>query len=62
MNLHNEIMNIQVSKKNQNKAIDEAMKTKRTYHEIMCHVYLCAHRDARHAAAELAGQNKGASE
>jgi|GEM_PF-3908556 len=54
MDLHGKIMNLQPNKRKQNKAIDEAMKTKRTYHEILCHVYACGHRDARHDAAELA--------
>lgn len=54
MDLHGQIMNIQSNKRDQNKAIDEAMKTWRTYNEILVAVYQRGHRDARHAAAELA--------
>jgi hypothetical protein len=60
MDLHGEIMNIQTNKRDINKAIDEAMKTHRTYHDILVAVYTRGHRDARHAAAELSlngGQN-----
>ena len=54
MNMHDAIMNIQANKRFQNKAIDYAMKQHRTYHEILVSVYQMGHRDARHAAAELA--------
>lgn len=54
MDLHGQIMNIQSNKRDQNKAIDEAIKTWRTYNEILVAVYQRGHRDARHAAAELA--------
>jgi hypothetical protein len=53
MDLHGEIMNIQSKTRDQNVAIDRALKSKRTYHEILVAVYQYGHRDARHAAAEL---------
>jgi len=54
MNKHAEIMNIQVNKRSQNKAIDEALKTFKTYHDILIAVYNRGHRDARHEAAKIA--------
>ena len=52
--LHNLIMNIRVTKNDQNKAIDESLKKWKTYHEILVAVYQLGHRDARRAAADLA--------
>jgi len=54
MDLHGQIMNIQANKRDQNKAIDESLKTWKNYHDILVAVYQRGHRDARHAAAELA--------
>ena len=58
MNLHNEIMNIQVSESMIEKAIEETMKAGGAY-DALALVYRQGHHDARHAAAELASQNKG---
>lgn len=53
MDLHSQIMNIQVSKKEQNRAIDEAIKKFKNLKDILVAVYLRGHRDGRHSAAEL---------
>ena len=58
MDLHAKIMNIQTGKKAQNKAIDEAIKGFKTYHDILVAVYRRGHRDARHEAAKLAFENR----
>ena len=54
MNLHGKIMNIQPDKFDANKAIAEAYKIFKTKSEVLYAVYRLGHRDARHAAAELA--------
>lgn len=53
MDLHAEIINIQVEKKKQNIAIDDAMKKFKSFREILVAVYTMGHRDARHKAAEV---------
>jgi hypothetical protein len=52
--LPEKIMNIQVNKLAQNKAIEESSASWRTYNEALISAYKLGHRDARHAAAELA--------
>ena len=54
MDLHGEIMNLQVEKRKQNLAIDEALKSHKNLRDIMVAIYTRGHRDARHAAAEKA--------
>ena len=56
MGLHGKIMNLQVEKRKQNVAIDEALKSHKNLRDIMVAIYTRAHRDARHAAAEIAAE------
>ena len=56
MDLHGKIMNLQVEKRKQNVAIDEALKSHKNLRDIMVAIYTRAHRDARHAAAEIAAE------
>ncbi len=56
MFLHGKIMNLQVEKRKQNVAIDEALKSHKNLRDIMVAIYTRAHRDARHAAAEIAAE------
>ena len=53
-NLHGKIMNIQVEKRSQGKALNEAIQTKKSLKDIVYYAYQLGHRDARHAAAEIA--------
>ena len=56
MDLHGKIINLQVKKRKQNVAIDEALKSHKNLRDIMVAIYTRAHRDARHAAAEIAAR------
>jgi hypothetical protein len=56
MDLHGEIMNINVEKRKQNLAIDDAMKRFKNMKDILVGVYARGHRDARHSAAEISAQ------
>lgn len=56
MNLHGQIMNLNPEKRKQNLAIDEAMKSSKSVHEMMVKVYARAFRDAKHSAAEIAAE------
>lgn len=56
MDLHGEIINLQVEKRKQNLAIDEALKSHKNLRDIMVAIYTRGHRDARHAAAEKASE------
>lgn len=58
MDLYTQIMNIPAKKKDQQAAIDYAMRTCRNYMDILCSVYQQGHRDARHKAAELASEHE----
>ena len=57
MDLHGQIMNINPEKRKQNLAIDEAMKSSKSVHEMLVKVYARAFRDAKHAAAEIAAEH-----
>jgi len=56
MDIHGKIVNLQVEKSKQNRAIDDALKSHKNLKEIMVAIYTRAHRDARHASAELVSE------
>ena len=56
---HNEIMNLKIDADKQEAAIHEAIAYHLKPGDIALSAYKRGHRDARHAAAELASQNKG---
>ena len=58
MILHDEIINLQVEKRKQNLAIDEALKSHKNLRDIMVAIYTRGHLDARHAAAEKAAEQR----
>ena len=57
MDLHGQIMNLNPEKRKQNLAIDEAMKSSKSVHEMMVKVYARAFRDAKHSSAEIAAEH-----
>jgi hypothetical protein len=53
MNLHGQIMNIQVTSADIGKGVEEGMKLDNDIESKLALAYKIGHRDARHAAAEL---------
>ena len=58
MDLHGEIMNIQVDEDQETQSIKDALKKWDLSTDIWREIYRAGHRDARHKAAELATANQ----
>lgn len=58
MDLHGEIMNIQIDPTNIIRAIKETMKYDKDIYDRLELAYKMGHRDARHVAAELSLTHK----
>ena len=58
MDLHGQIMNIQIDRGQLDEAISFDASLNEPYYEMLAKVYRRGHRDARHAAAKLAVENR----
>lgn len=56
MDLHDIIMNLNPQRRRQNLAIDDAMKSSKSIHEMLVKTYARGFMDCKHSVAEIASE------